>query len=200
MTSVTQVEQYLKEIMEERACVLARDTGCIQRERKFDGADLLQTLVFGWLTHPDASLEQLASMAEVRDVSVSDSAIHKRFTPECAEFVHCVLQEMTAVVVQADHEVPLPLLKRFSAVILEDASTITLPDELAEVWRGCGGKKPPHQGRPQAAHPLGTATGASPGACAQRWASLRAHQSVCGGSCGGRESVCGRFGLLQPAS
>ena len=141
MTSVTQVEKHLKAIMEERACVLARETGCIQRERKFSGADLLQTLVFGWLTHPDASLEQLASMAEVRDVSVSDSAIHKRFTPECAEFLHRVLQEMTAVVVQADHEVPLPLLKRFSAVILEDASTITLPDELAQVWRGCGGNQ-----------------------------------------------------------
>ena len=141
MSSVTQVEQYLKAIMEERACELARETGCIQRERKFSGADLVQTLVFGWLTHPDASLEQLASTAEVRHVSVSDTAIDKRFTPECAEFLHQVLQEMTAVVVQAEHEVPLPLLKRFSAVILEDASTITLPDELAEVWRGCGGNQ-----------------------------------------------------------
>ena len=141
MSSVTQVEEHLKEIMEERACVLARETGCIQRERKFSGADLVQTLVFGWLTHPDASLEQLASTAEVRHVSVSDTAIDKRFTPECAEFLHQVLQEMTAVVVQAEHEVPLPLLKRFSAVILEDASTITLPDELAEVWRGCGGNQ-----------------------------------------------------------
>jgi len=178
MSSVTQVEQYLKAIMEERACELARETGCIQRERKFSGADLVQTLVFGWLTHPDASLEQLASTAEVRHVSVSDTAIDKRFTPECAEFLHQVLQEMTAVVVQAEHEVPLPLLKRFSAVILEDASTITLPDELAEVWRGCGGKKPPHQGRPQAAHPLGTATGASPGACAHRWTDFRADQSI----------------------
>lgn len=127
--------------MEERASVLARETGCLQRERKFSGADLLQTWVFGWLTHPDASLEQLASTAEVRHVSVSDTAIDKRFTPECAEFLHQVLQEMTAVVVQAEHEVPLPLLKRFSAVILEDASTITLPDELGEVWRGCGGNQ-----------------------------------------------------------
>jgi hypothetical protein len=55
MPSVSQVETSLKTIMEERAQVLARQTGCIQRERKLNGADLLQTLVFGWLCHPDAS-------------------------------------------------------------------------------------------------------------------------------------------------
>src|SRR5713101_4356345 len=57
MMSVSQVEHCLKHILEERANVLARETGCIERQRKFSGADLLQTLVFGWLSHPDASLE-----------------------------------------------------------------------------------------------------------------------------------------------
>ena len=47
MASVSQVECSLKHIMEERANVLARETGCIERQRKFSGADLLQTLVFG---------------------------------------------------------------------------------------------------------------------------------------------------------
>jgi len=57
MTSVSHVESSLKHILEERANILARETGCIKRQRKFSGADLLQTLVFGWLSHPDASLE-----------------------------------------------------------------------------------------------------------------------------------------------
>jgi hypothetical protein len=58
MQSVSQTEEHLNFVMEERAAVLARETGCIQRERKFNGAALLQMLVFGWLAHPDASLEQ----------------------------------------------------------------------------------------------------------------------------------------------
>lgn len=33
----------------------------------------------------------------------------------------------------------MALLKRFTAVIIEDSSRISLPNELAEVWRGCGG-------------------------------------------------------------
>lgn len=56
MSSISQVERALKHILEERANVLARQTGCIQRQRKFSGADLL---VFGWLTHPAVSLEML---------------------------------------------------------------------------------------------------------------------------------------------
>lgn len=52
MQNISQVEDHLKLVMEERAPGLARETGCIQRERKFDGAALLQMLVFGWLAHP----------------------------------------------------------------------------------------------------------------------------------------------------
>ncbi len=106
-----------------------------------------QTLVFGWLAHPESSLEQFASMAATRDVLVSDTAIHKRFTQPCAHFLHAVLQELTGMVVQADQDVPIPLLRRFSHVIIEDSSTIALPDELAELWEGCGG----HGGQGQAA-------------------------------------------------
>jgi hypothetical protein len=141
MSSVTQVSQQLQFILEERANELARETGCIKRERKFSGADLVQTLVFGWQQHPDASLEQLASTAEVREVSVTDTAVHRRFTPECAKFLYAVLEEMTSQVVQATSDVPIRLLRRFSAVILEDSSSITLLDELAEAWRGCGGNQ-----------------------------------------------------------
>ena len=141
MSSVPQVAENMKRILEERANELARETGCIQRERKFSGADLLQTVVFGWQQHPDASLEMLASTAELREVSVSDTAVHKRFTPQCAAFLHAVLEEMSSVVVQAAHEVPIALLRRFGAVILEDSSSIALPNDLAAIWQGCGGNQ-----------------------------------------------------------
>ena len=141
MSSVAYVAEQLQQILQERANVIARETGCIVRVRKFSGATLLQTLVFGFQQHPDASLEQLASTAQLGNVSVSDTAVHERFTPECAQFLHQVLEEMTSVVVQAAHDVPVKLLRRFRAVLLEDSSSIALPDVLAEIWRGCGGKQ-----------------------------------------------------------
>src|SRR5450432_2764251 len=114
--SVSQIEQSLKHILEERANALARETGCIERQRKLSGADLLQTLVFGWLSHPVISLEMLASTAATRHVQVTDTAVHKRFTKPCAQFLHAILEEMTSVIVKADREVPLELLQRFETV------------------------------------------------------------------------------------
>ncbi len=139
MTSVAYVEQQLRLILEERANVLAREVGCIVRQRKFRGADLVQTLVFGFEQHPHASLEQLASTAAVRAVQVSDTAVHNRFSEPTARLLRRVLEEMSEVVVQAAQAVPLALLRRFTAVLYEDSTTIILPDGLAQQWQGCGG-------------------------------------------------------------
>jgi len=141
MSSVAYLSEQLFHLLEKRADIVAKETGCVQRTRKFSGASLLQTLVFGWQQHPDASLEQLASTAAVGDVLVTDSAVHKRFTPQAAKFLHRMLEEACSLVVQAAHDVPLPLLRRFSAVILEDSSSLSLPNQLAEIWRGCGGNQ-----------------------------------------------------------
>lgn len=141
LSSVAYVEQQLRQVLERRADELARETNCIVRQRKLKGSDLAQTLVFGFQQHPHASLEQLASTAQVRGVALTDTAIDKRFNQGGADFLHARLEEMSAVVVQAAQAVPLKLLKRFSAVICEDSSTITLPDELAEIWQGCGGNQ-----------------------------------------------------------
>src|SRR2546421_7965358 len=144
MTSIAQVKTALNEILNERANVLAKETGAIQRERKFGGADLLQTLVFGWMQHPDASLEMLSSTAAIRAVEVSDTAVDKRFTSACADFLHAVLEAMLTVVVQAQEAVPPKALRAFAAVVLEDSSTIVFPDVLEQLWRGFGGHQDPN--------------------------------------------------------
>ena len=61
MTSVAYVEEQLQHVLGSRANELARETGCIVRQRKFDGATLVQILLFGFQQHVHASLEQLAS-------------------------------------------------------------------------------------------------------------------------------------------
>src|ERR1700736_1988700 len=141
MSSVAYLSEQLMHVLQERADAIALATGCVQRQRKFSGASLLHTLVFGWQQHPDASLEQLASTAATADVLVTDTAVDKRFTPQAARFLHAMLEEACSLVVQAAHDVPLALLRRFSAVILEDSSSISLPNALAEIWRGCGGNQ-----------------------------------------------------------
>ena len=136
--SVAQIAESLQQILEEETVRLARETGFIQRERAFTGADFAQALILGWLQEPDERLEGFVQILERREVSISASGFSQRFTPEAATFLQRVLQRLAQVPMQAE-AVEVPLLRRFSAVIVEDSSSVLLPADLAEVWQGCGG-------------------------------------------------------------
>jgi DDE family transposase len=49
-----------------------------------------------------------------------------------------VMQRLAEVGLESE-KVDIPLLKQFSAVIVEDSTSTTFPTELADVWLGCGG-------------------------------------------------------------
>lgn len=146
MNSVTQWTETLRQILEEEANVLAKESGFIQRERVLSGADFAQTLIFGWLSEPESTLDGLTQVAGRREVEITASGLCQRFTEAAATFLQRLLERLTQVRLQAE-AAPTALLKRFTAVIVEDSSQISLPDELAELWRGTGGS----QGSSQAA-------------------------------------------------
>lgn len=138
MTSVPQMIEALQRILEEEACQLAKSTGFIQRQRAFSGADFVQTLIFGWLQEPQERLDGFAQIFERRQVTITASGLCQRFTEQAATFLREILSRLVQVSIQVE-AVDLALLRRFKAVIIEDSSTIVLPDDLAELWRGCGG-------------------------------------------------------------
>lgn len=104
---------------------------------KFTPSTLVQTLVFGWLAQPDATVEQLAQMAARLGVEVSAQAIDQRFTTTTATLLHQVLTASIQQVVAAD-PVAIPILQRFTAIRVHDSTTIGLPDALTTIWVGCG--------------------------------------------------------------
>lgn len=150
MTSVSQLERILKHVLEERANVLARETGFVKRERKLTGADFAQILLFGHLHTPQASLDQLTQAAQLRQVQISSSGLHQRCTQEAARFLQAVLSELVEQVVSVQ-AAPIALFKSFKQVIVEDSSTIILPAALKELWPGCGGGGQESSERTQAA-------------------------------------------------
>ena len=139
MSNLAQIESALKEILEEQAPQLARETGFIERERNLSGADFAQTLICGWLQEPQITLDGLSQLAQIREVTISAPGLSKRFTPEAAAFLEALLQRVASQHMRAE-AVDIPLLRRFSAVIVEDSTQIRLPSELAHLWQGCGGR------------------------------------------------------------
>src|SRR5438874_11545553 len=138
MSTITQCAATVQRILEEEAEQLAREVGFTQRERVLSGADFVQSLILGWLQEPEITLDGLTQVLERREVSISASGLSQRFTPEAATLLQRVLERLCAEQMEVE-PVDIALLKQFSAVILEDSSTITLPPKLAQVWRGCGG-------------------------------------------------------------
>jgi hypothetical protein len=140
MSSITELSDVLTEVLNEGANRLARETGFIKRERNFDGADFAQSLIFGWFAEPDITLEGLRQVLGRREVELTSSGLSQRFGKETADFFQRVMEELSSKCLRAEEQAPYPLLRRFRAVIVEDSSVIALPAELAEVWRGCGGR------------------------------------------------------------
>lgn len=142
MSTIARLGKQLQAIMTEVACEAGRISGFVQRERKLTGATFVQALVFGWLANPQASMGELNQSAANVGVEISPQGLAKRFSPEAAECMRMVLEKELAVVVESGERAVLPVLARFTNVCLADSSVVGLPEELAEIWPGCGGSGP----------------------------------------------------------
>jgi Transposase DDE domain len=137
MPIIDQVAAAMQDVLMTIAQRLARETRFVQRESKLSGATFVQTLVFTYLADPDATLDALTQTAAALNVDITAAGLSQRFTKEAATF----LQQVLAVALQrvlAAEKLAIPVLEQFAAVYIEDSTTIVLPEELREVWRGCG--------------------------------------------------------------
>lgn len=139
MVSVTDLAATVQPLLTTVADHAARESGFIQRTRTLTGATFVQTLVFGWLANPDASLCELTHTAAACAAPLSRQALDQRFTPAATACLRRVLDAAIATLVAAD-AVAVPILLRFCGVYLWDATTLTLPDCFAALLPGCGGR------------------------------------------------------------
>lgn len=141
MASIPEVAGAIGRVLTEVATTVERTTGFVQRRSKLTGALFVQTLVLGWLERPDATLAELSQTASELGVAISPQGLAERFTDRASLLLEDVLGAAVGEVIAAD-PVAIPILRRFSAVTVQDSTTIALPPELAEHWRGCGGTTP----------------------------------------------------------
>jgi Transposase DDE domain len=137
MNSVTHLGKAIKSVLQDYANQAGVATGFIQRVREFTGATFAQTVVLGQMQEGEIAMSDLSTFARNVGVNVSTQAIDKRFTKKTATFFQELLNATFTQVVAGD-PVAIPLLERFNEVIVEDSTTLGLPDELEEIWQGCG--------------------------------------------------------------
>lgn len=133
MVTVATLAAALQTLFTDTARLLGRATGLIRRQRDLTAQDFARTLVFGWIDQPRSPLEAFAVALDL-----SAQALHQRMTPVAHAFFKALLAEaMTRI--QAARPARLKLLRRFTAVVVEDSTLIPLPTDLAGEYRGCGG-------------------------------------------------------------
>ena len=93
------------------------------------GAAFVQTLVFGWMSNPQATLEELAQTAASVGVDITAQGLDQRFTEAGAACLKRVLEQAVTQLVQG--ETPeISFLKRFTGVYIQDSTIVELPEAL----------------------------------------------------------------------
>lgn len=140
MTTVPQICAALERVLWVEADAVAHSTGFTQRESKLTAPLFMQTLVFGWMADPNASVETLTKMAASRGVSITSQGLENRFTLE-AVFVAAHL--LTCAIEQALSATPAQakILRRFTHVLWQDSTIVMLPEAWATWFPSCGGSE-----------------------------------------------------------
>jgi hypothetical protein len=138
MEILAKVGTALQRLLGDVAQTAADESGVIMRTRKFTALSLARTFVLGFLKNPQASDEKLAQMAVQCGADVTAQAIEQRHTSKLVAFLQKLFCEATKLVVGSDKALA-PILERFTSVSMLDSTTITLPDDMQEQFRGCGG-------------------------------------------------------------
>lgn len=138
MATIPQIAETMQTVLDTKAEQLGRETKFVQRKSKMGGAEFTKTLTFGWLENSKATLEELCQTAAALGILITPQGLDQRFSASAAQCLQKVLEAAVSEII-ASEPVAIPVLQRFNGVYLDDSSTVTLPDELAEVWKGCGG-------------------------------------------------------------
>lgn len=120
----------------------ARDTQFVQRRSKLTGHIFLTSFVFGVMMYKTPTLEQLTGLINqvLKNYGehLTRNGLHERLTDHAVEFFTSMLSHVIRI--QLPSSKILKALKDFDAVILVDSTSITLPENLAFLFAGAGGK------------------------------------------------------------
>lgn len=126
----------LQMLLTEVADRAAKESGFVRRVRRITGAGFVRAMVLGFMADPDARIDDIAG-----DLGVAEQSLHGRLDGRAVGCLSRVLRAAIAFAAGGRAE-PIPLLRRFTAVLVEDTTSVALPAGLAGEYPGCGGSRP----------------------------------------------------------
>jgi hypothetical protein len=140
MIDIRTLTPKLQTFFSQTANQVARTTGFVDRASKLTGGLFLQTLTFGFLADPEASLSGLVETSQDLDVMVTKQALQSRII-QAVPFLQEMFQRGLDLF-RNELRLDLKVLQQFTAIYLTDSSTMALPAALKDEFPGCGGDGP----------------------------------------------------------
>ena len=116
---ISQISEAMKDVMTKKAEEFSIETNFVQRKSKLTGPLFVQTLVFGWQSNPDATLDELSQTASILGLEITPQGLNDRFSERSALFLEKLLSEAIEKTIVSE-PVDIDLLKRFNGVYIED--------------------------------------------------------------------------------
>lgn len=114
---------------------VAKDTKFIQKPNKLTGMAFFCICTmqgFG------CSLSLMCGMLKGFSISVCEQSLNERFTDSAVAFIKHLFEQMLQI--ELSKSVQMGFLSRFSGVFIQDATVINLPEAMAPMFKGTGGK------------------------------------------------------------
>jgi len=121
---------------------VAINTGFIKRRRSLMPDTIVKVFAFALSNIVNPSLNQIASKCEEFQpgLTISKTAIFNKL-PSAAKLLKSIfIETMQMAVGKTLHIKTAEVLSQFKDVKICDSTKITLPDKLAEIWPGLGGR------------------------------------------------------------
>ena len=138
MQIISRMAAVLQDLLTTKAEEIGTACHLIKRQREFRSSSLLSTFVLGFLRRSNPTWEELGLTARELGANVTPQAVEQRVTPVLAECLAQLWQAAVRCVVTSEART-LPLLAKFTSVLIGDSTTIKLTDALAGQFPGCGG-------------------------------------------------------------
>ena len=128
----------MNELLGTEAEAAAKAADVIQRKRKFTAPTLMSTVVLALLAKGGAAINDFVEMAVELGVKVTPKAMRNRFTPRLTRALRLLFDKAVSKVIAAPAR-SVALLSKFTEIDVGDSTIVTLPEELADEFPGCGG-------------------------------------------------------------
>ena len=138
MNTIRDVQQAWQLVLVESATEHGARSGWQQRRGQISPSQFVQTLVWGFLEQPEASVGRLAQVAQTSGATLTPQALSQRFSARSVALLRGVLNDALGLLVEAE-AVEVALFAAFpGGVYLDDTTQIGLPAIWRDRWAGAG--------------------------------------------------------------